>query len=264
MFEESFSESWFKRFGTEAPIEIDELGGLLAHRSVRRFTEDDIPLGIVQGLVAAAQSAATSSNLQTWSVISVRDSENRKAIAEACGSQKQILTAPWFFAFVADLHRLTKYADQVPSGIDTLEMYTVAVIDAALAAERMVCAAEALGFGICYIGALRNQPDRVKEILNLPEHTAPAFGLCIGQPAETAAAEIKPRLGSDQVWFQETYSPDLDAAEYNQRAAEFFAGQGMPMDAAWSQKCADRTQDSGLSGREKLLEFLQKQGLARR
>ena len=141
MFEESFSESWFKRFGTEAPIEIDELGGLLAHRSVRRFTEDDIPLGIVQGLVAAAQSAATSSNLQTWSVISVRDPENRKAIAEACGSQKQILTAPWFFAFVADLHRLTRYADQVPSGIDTLEMYTVAVIDAALAAERMVCAA---------------------------------------------------------------------------------------------------------------------------
>ncbi len=32
----------------------------------------------------------------------------------------------------------------------------MAGFDAALAAERMVCAAEAMGLGICYIGALRN------------------------------------------------------------------------------------------------------------
>lgn len=264
MFGESFEDAWQKRFGSEAGFSLDEIGGLLAHRSVRRFADQPIPDSMVQGLVAAAQSAATSSNLQSWSVISVNDPEKRAALAEACGNQKQVVTAPVFFAFLADLHRLSSYAGEVPSGLDTIEMYTVAVIDAALAAERMVCAAEALGFGICYIGGLRNQPETVKELLRLPERVAPVFGLCIGVPAETAHAEIKPRLAQDQVWFQDTYGESLDPSEYDERAGEFFGSQGMSSDVPWSLKNAARTRDEGLSGREKLLEFLNAQGLARR
>lgn len=264
MFGESFEEAWQKRFGSEAGFSLDDIGSLLGHRSVRRFADQQIPDSMVRGLVAAAQSAATSSNLQSWSVVSVKDPVKRAAIAEACGSQKQVVTAPLFFAFLADLHRIAAYAGEVPSGLDTIEMYTVAVIDAALAAERMVCAAEALGFGICYIGGLRNQPDTIKELLQLPDRVAPVFGLCIGVPAETAHADIKPRLGQDQVWFEEVYGEALDPGEYDARAGEFFGAQGMAIDVPWSQKNAARTRDEGLSGREKLLDFLQKQGLARR
>ena len=264
MFSESFEEAWHKRFGSEAGFSLDEIGELLTHRSVRRFADQDIPESMVQSLVAAAQSAATSSNLQTWSVISVKDPVKRASIAEACGSQKQVVSAPLFFAFLADLHRTAEYAGEVPSGLDTVEMYTVAVIDAALAAERMVCAAEALGFGICYIGGLRNQPQTIKDLLQLPERVAPVFGLCIGVPAETAHSEIKPRLRQDQIWFEEVYGESLDPTEYNARAGEFFGAQGMATDVPWSEKNASRTRDEGLSGREKLLEFLQKQGLARR
>jgi nitroreductase len=264
MFGETFEEAWQKRFGSEAGFSLDEIGSLLTHRSVRRFKDEEIPDSMVQGLVAAAQSAATSSNLQTWSVISVKDPTRRAAVAEACGSQKQVLTAPLFFAFLADLHRTAEYAGEVPSGLDTIEMYTVAIIDAALAAERMVCAAESLGFGICYIGGLRNQPDTIKQLLQLPSHVAPVFGLCIGTPAESAHAEIKPRLRQDQVWFEEVYGAELDPAEYDARAAEFFGSQGMATDMPWSLKNAVRTRDEGLSGRERLSDFLHSQGLAKR
>ena len=264
MFGETFEAAWQKRFGSEAGFSLDEIGPLLAHRSVRRFADQPIPESMVQGLVAAAQSAATSSNLQSWSVVSVKDPVKRASLAEACGNQKQVQTAPIFFAFLADLHRLSEYAGEVPSGLDTIEMYTVAVIDAALAAERMVCAAEALGFGICYIGGLRNHPDTVKDLLRLPERVTPVFGLCIGVPAETAHAEIKPRLRQDQVWFEDVYGESLDPNEYDSRAGEFFGSQGMATDLPWSQKNASRPRDEGLSGREKLLEFLNKQGLAKR
>ena len=49
------------------------IASLLAHRSVRAFLRDPLPPGTLERLVAAASSASTSSNLQTWSVVAVAD-----------------------------------------------------------------------------------------------------------------------------------------------------------------------------------------------
>ena len=267
MFDETVRESLSQRFGTEVAEVPDALAPFLAHRSVRRYTDEAIPESILAGLIAAAQSAATSSNLQSWSVISIEDPVKRKLIAEACDHQKQVETAPVFLAFLADLNRINQYAIKagvVPDGLDTTEMYTVAVIDAALAAERLVCAAEALGYGICYIGALRNHPDTIKELLNLPEKTFGAFGLCIGRPAETARAHIKPKLQQDQIWFREEYPSELDSEEYDARMVEYFETSGMASEDSWSKKSGKRVMTTGLSGREALLGFLRVQGLLER
>lgn len=261
-------DKWLQRYGVPRPSGIpDELDAILSHRSVRRFAPDPIPECVIVGLVAAAQSAATSSNLQAWSVISIQNPESRARIAKLTGGQKQVKTAPLFFAFLADLHRVEAYgrsSGEPMDGLDTAEMYTVAVIDAALAAERMVCAAEALGYGICYIGALRNHPDQVKEALRLPEKVAPVFGLCIGTPADGVTEEVKPRLDQSQVWFRETYPDSLDSSDYDRRANEYFAAQGMSTDQVWSVKSAARVNLTGLSGREKLLAWLHGQGLLKR
>ena len=53
-------------------------------------------------------------------------------------------------------------------------------------------AAESMDLGICYIGAIRNDPTQATELLGLPENVYPVFGLCIGYPAENP--EVKPRL----------------------------------------------------------------------
>lgn len=62
-------------------------------------------------------------------------------------------------------------------------MFMVSLIDAALAAQNMSIAAESMGLGICYIGGIRNELDKVTEVLQTPDHVLPLFGLAVGHPA---------------------------------------------------------------------------------
>src|SRR5690606_850451 len=104
MFEESPSLAWQKRYGSEA-VDLPDVGRLFNHRSVRDFSDEPVSESVVRGLVGAAQSAATSSNLQLWSMVSVQDPVRRGEIARLCADQKQVHNAGWFFAFLADHHR---------------------------------------------------------------------------------------------------------------------------------------------------------------
>ena len=72
-------------FGGTAPhLErvTDVLAAQLAHRSVRSFLPDPLPESVVPTLMAAAQSAASSSNLQLWSVVAVHDPSRRARLAD--------------------------------------------------------------------------------------------------------------------------------------------------------------------------------------
>ncbi|MER3466208.1 MAG: hypothetical protein C4340_03365 [Armatimonadota bacterium] len=129
------------------------------------------------------------------------------------------------------------------------------LVDAALAAERMVCAAETLGLGICYIGALRNDAQGVAQLLNLPDGTFGAFGLCLGWPSPDAKSEIKPRLRPNTIWFKERYQAETDISEYDERMRQFYASQGMNPGVTWSMRSGKRVDDHHLTGRERLREF---------
>lgn len=262
MFDESPAEAWTLRYGIKAP-ELPSLKKFLNHRSVRKFKPDPVPEPMLQGLVAAAQSAATSSNLQLWSIVSVQDPERREEIAKLCADQKQVRNCAVYFCFIADHYRLKQVAakqGEACEGLGHTEFFTMAVIDAALAAERMVCAAESLGLGICYIGALRNDAEGVKRLLSLPEGTFGLFGLCLGWPAEPIRAQIKPRLAQEAIWFREAYNHHLSLEEYDQRMAIFAAEHQMPTGQPWSKKSGQRVDLNHMTGRETLLEWLQGQG----
>lgn len=262
MFDESFDRAWRLRYGSDPPPTDEEFAPFLRHRSVRDYADRDISIETVQGLVAAAQSAATSSNLQLWSVVSVQDPERREAIARLCADQHQVHRAPWFFAFLVDHHRLRRAAlavGQEPTGLDFTEFFVMGVVDAALAAERMVCAAESLGMGVCYIGALRNDPDGVRALLELPEGTFGVFGLCLGWPAEDSTAAIKPRLRQEDVWFRETYR-EAAPEEYDGRMRAFYESQNMKGDVTWRMRSGRRVDDHHLTGREVLKPWLHGQG----
>ncbi len=267
MFEENRDLAWRLRFGTAPPEGTPELGALLTHRSVREYDAREIPEATIAGLVAAAQSAATSSNLQLWSLVSVQDRSKRNTMADLCGDQQQIRDAAWFFAFLADHHRIRYAAEksgQPAEGLDYTEFYTMAVIDAALAAERMVCAAESLGIGICYIGGLRNNPAEIKQTLGLPMGVFGVFGLCLGWPKEPLTAEIKPRLSQDAVWFRETYNTEPNVAEYDERMREFYLEMKMRGDVSWSMRSARRVGPNQLTGRQVLKGWLEEQGFNHR
>ena len=137
---------------------------LLGHRSVRAFLPDPVAESALALMVAAAQSAATSSNLQAWSVIAVQDAERKARLATLVGGQAHVRECPLLLVWIADLSRLDRVG--VLTGVparanDYLEMFLVATVDAALAAQNAVVAAESLGLGTVYIGAMRNHPEAV-------------------------------------------------------------------------------------------------------
>ncbi|CAM5624427.1 FMN reductase (NADPH) OS=Lysinibacillus sphaericus OX=1421 GN=nfrA1 PE=3 SV=1 [Lysinibacillus sphaericus] len=51
-------------------------------------------------------------------------------------------------------------------------------------------AAESMGYGICYIGGVRNKPEEISELLNLPDYVFPLFGLTIGVLANAMKSNL--------------------------------------------------------------------------
>lgn len=239
---------------------------MLSHRSVRAYTDQPLPKNTLATLMAAAQSAATSSNLQTWSVVAVEDFARRSRISAWANNQAHIKVAPLFLAWIADLSRLDRVGESLGVKTDAnrfTEMFLVSAIDAALAAQNAVLAAESLGLGTVYIGALRNKPTEVSAEFKLPRHAFPLFGLCVGYPDPDRPTAVKPRLEPHVIVHREQYSTHADAPaieRYNEVMRAFQQSQGMPV-TDWSGQSAQRVAGpQSLSGRHVLKNEIGKQG----
>src|SRR4051812_27684197 len=126
----------------------ETLDVLLGHRSVRAFLPDAVPPGTIELLVAAGQSAASSSNLQPWSVVAVEEPERKARLATLAGDQKHIVQAPLFLVWLIDLHRLERIGvarGTTTEGLDYLETLLLGSVDTAIAAQNAVIALESLG-----------------------------------------------------------------------------------------------------------------------
>lgn len=178
---------------------------LASHRSVRWYRPDRLPEGALEAIVTAAQSAATSSNLQAYSIIAVQDPDRKRLLAEL-SDNAFVADAPLFLVFCADLHRLEMVSRR--QGYEfaerELEMFIQAVVDTALAGQNAVVAAQSLGLGICYIGGIRNEVAKVAELLQLPPRTFALFGMTLGYPANPS--QVRHRLPMEVVLHHETYS----------------------------------------------------------
>lgn len=262
---------WQARYGEATPngFSLDDpvLQRLWSHRSVRAFLEEPLPEGTLELLVGSAQSAATSSNLQTWSVVALQDPSHKSEASVLCGDQAFIRQAPLFLVFCADLSRL-KFVSELQGlageGLDYFEMFLMATIDATLAAQNVAIAAEALGLGICYVGAARNRPTELAELLHLPEWTVALFGMAIGIPDPTKPTSIKPRLPQNEVLFHETYSSgdrEENIERYNEAMAAFYDSQGMNVQGTWARHSAKRVENrEALNGRDVLRQVVEERG----
>jgi len=260
-----------RRYGDALPgvaLRTDDAGViplLLAHRSVRAFDGAPLDDAVVDTLVAAAQSASTSSNLQSWSVVVVRDPEHKHAVATLSGDQEFIRDAPLFLVFVADWARgaeLARGRGEASEGIDFLDSTLVATVDAAIAAQNAIVAAEALGLGAVFVGAVRNNPRELAGLLGLPDASFPVVGVAVGAPAAHDRSEVKPRLPQSVVRHDETYRPAASEAleEYDRTLRLFNSSQGRV--GGWIESVVARVRSRGaLHGRERLREVLTERGL---
>ncbi len=182
---------------------------LLAHRSVRRFRPDAVPDEDVRRAVEAGQMASTSSNVQGYCLIRVQDPIARERLAEIAGPQRKVVDSGAFFVVCGDTHRHRLIHERAGTPYrGRLEAFLVSVIDASLFAQNLCVAFEAMGYGICYVGGIRNDLREVDRTLRLPEGVYPLFGLCVGVPAEDPIP--RPRLPLPAVLFDDRY-PDAES-----------------------------------------------------
>jgi nitroreductase len=258
----------------EAPVPIAHnatLEHLLGHRSVRAFLPDRPPEGLVETLVAAAQSASSSSNLQPWSVVAVTDPARKARLSELAGDQAFIREAPLFLVWLIDFNRLNKVAEtqrRAVEGLDYTESFLLGAVDTSLAAQNAFVALESLGFGAVFVGAIRNRPAEVAAELNLPPKVFALFGMAIGRPDPARPAGVKPRLPQAAVLFRDRYAwrhAQAAAVEsYNPAIRSFQEEQGMPVQS-WTVQAVTRTRDhAALAGRHVLKAVLRGLGFALR
>lgn len=246
----------------------ETLNLLYRHRSVRSFTDAPVDDPTIATLIAAGQSAASSSNLQSWSVIEVRDQDHKDRIAHLSGDQDFIRQAPVFLVFIADWARNRFIAERKGArteGIDFIETTLVGFVDAALAAQNTVIAAESLGLGTVYVGAVRNHAEELSDVLGLPPAAFPVVGLALGHPSLSAGGGIKPRLPQALVRHRERYSEPTQVLvdNYDATISAYYASQGEPR--GWIESVLRRVRDrASLHGRDRIRDALRRRGLASR
>lgn len=244
----------------------DTLDTLLTHRSVRAFLPTPLAEGTIETLVAAAQSAPTSSNIQAWSVVAVEDPARRARLSLIAGDQRHIVEAPLLLVWVADLARASAVAAERGVELEAAgftESFLLATIDAALAGQNAVVAAESLGLGTVYIGALRNNPEAVAAELGLPERAYAVFGLVVGHPDLARPAAVKPRLPQQAVLHRERYDADSqrDAIARHDRHIAGFRAEQRLSPQSWSDLAVDRLRTvAALKGRHVLRDVLSRLG----
>ncbi|WP_419392669.1 NADPH-dependent oxidoreductase [Cytobacillus praedii] len=181
---------------------------LTSHESVRGFQPKPLPKGALQAITASARSAPTSSNLQAYSIIIVKNEQRKDRLATLSGNQNFIREAPVFLVFCADINRL-KYVTAKQGytfAAETLEMFLLSVVDASLALQNALVAAESLGLGCVTVGSIRNDPKAVADELKLPKGVFAVAGLAIGFEREGVRRGVKPRLPEQLTVHDEIYS----------------------------------------------------------
>ena len=209
-----------------------------AHKSVRRFKEQALPQEDLTEILTAAQMASSWKNFQSYSVIVVRSQEKKDALYELV-PQEAIRQSAVFLLFVGDLNRAEKGAQLhtdtfQPRGVESL---LISSVDAALAGQNALLAAESLGYGGVIIGLVRYKSEEVAELFNLPDYTYPVFGMALGVPNQNH--DVKPRLPLENVVFEEEYQEQTPEAieAYDRVQAEY---AGARATTAWSQRLAEQ------------------------
>ena len=214
-------------FDLEIPADVpDGVQALLNRRVIRKYKTNPINEQTMALLLSAAQSAPTKSNLQQYSIVIIRDLEVRNAVSELVPSMPWVRNAPVIAIFLGDVRRIRRLAEirghtYQNNNADT---FLNATVDAALAMQCFITAADYLGLGTCPISYVRNRIDDLAEILDLPDGVFPISGLCIGYPDD--AGYVSMRLPQKVVVHQDLYNDDdleTDVKDYDDRNHERFA-----------------------------------------
>jgi len=144
---------------------MDVFDAIRKRRSVRSYQDRPVEKEKLEKVLEAARLAPSAKNRQEWRFIVVTDEEKIKMLVDACKGQRFVGEAPVVIVGLAD-----------PS---VSRWYKV---DIGIAMEHMALEAVELGLGTCWIGAF--YPEKVKEILDIPDEKEVVALLTLGYPKD--------------------------------------------------------------------------------
>jgi nitroreductase len=219
-------------------LESETINLLHKRVSVRKYTDDAVSPEMVDAVLYASFRAPTSSNIQAYSVVVVRDQSTKDELAVITGNQRHVAETPVFLAFCADLTGMEGALKRHGHNIDdnNMEIGLVSTIDATLVGMSAYLAAGSVGLHGLMIGGVRNDTKAVARVLGLPPRAYCVFGMCLGWPAETP--QLKPRRALNHMVHHEKYDAEkLEAGldEYDKALADHYRSTGKTTtDASWT------------------------------
>lgn len=162
------------------------LDTLKNRRTIRKYSNRDISDELLNELLEISFRAPTTGNMQVYSVVITRDTDNKKKLAPAHFNQPTVTQAPVVLTFCADFNRFIKwcrYRNANP-GYENFQSFVTAALDAVIVTQQFNTAAEAVGLGCCYLGTTTYNAPQIVEILNLPRYVIPITTLTVGYPED--------------------------------------------------------------------------------
>ncbi len=204
---------------------MDVSEAIKKRRSIRKFKPDPIPEEKIRLLLESARLAPSGTNTQPWRFVVIKDNDTKKKLQEAAHNQRHIGRAPVIIVCCADLKAFKEFPERVDEliesgalpertrevfipylskGMDTVTkdaLMVAAAANVAIAVEHIVLQAVEIGLGTCWVRWYED--NKVKEILDIPEHVEVMALLPIGVPGEDPSR--RPRLELDQLVNGEKY-----------------------------------------------------------
>ena len=212
-----------ERFGRKTDVgrgrDLEMLTKILEHRSIRKYQSKEVSEDLIETLLACAQSAPTKSDLQQYAILRLTDKKKKSRLAELSGTGF-IEASPIVLVFCGDIRRIQKisYLREKPYAQNTVDSFMNASVDASLAMQNFVLAAQASGLGCCYVSQVRSHMQPVCELMELPPGVFPVCGLTAGWPDEERDVTLRlppAVVVHDNVYDDSTLETEVNA--YDQR-----------------------------------------------
>lgn len=163
-------------------------------RSIRKYTDKEIPDEYVDKLLRAAMQAAGSRmGAEPWEFIVVKDKETIKKLSELDSNTKPLKTATLAIVSIANMERV--------------HYERVWQQDMAAASENLLLEAANLGLGAVWLGIapVEERMNKIREIFNLGSESLRPFNIIsLGYPAEGFENKFVDKYDETRVHY-ETY-----------------------------------------------------------